>query len=56
MQGLAMMKHTINHRYKFENYGLVCMSAFIQFAIALLCELLNFTYIIEQNNIMEIIN
>lgn len=55
MQGLQMVKHTINHKYKFNNYVVVCITGFTQFMIALFCELLNYAYILSSNSPIDIV-
>lgn len=55
IQGLQMVKHTINHKYKFNNYIFVCLAGFLQFFITLFCELLNYAYIIPSDDPIEVV-
>lgn len=55
MQGLIMIKHTINHKYKFNHYGLVIIIAAMQVVVSFLCEILNFFYIISTNDPIDIV-
>ena len=50
-----MLKHTINHSYKFDNYFIVCLSALAQLVVAFLCEILNYMYIITTDDTMNIV-
>ena len=50
-----MVKHTINHKYKFRAYGIVALVGFMQFVIAFSCELLNYMYIITTNDPINIV-
>lgn len=50
-----MIKHTINHKYKFNHYGLVIIIAAMQVVVSFLCEILNFFYIISTNDPIDIV-
>jgi hypothetical protein len=55
IKGLQMVKHTINHAYKFNNYEIVCFICFTQFLTALFCEVLNYMSIVAESHPMEIV-
>jgi hypothetical protein len=56
VQGLLMMKHAVNHSYKFENYGLVSALCLSSSLIAYACEILNFVVLISVPTVMDAIN
>jgi hypothetical protein len=55
LNGLMMLKHTINHPYKFNNYALVCFAALVQASVGYMCEILNYLYILNTDQVLDII-
>lgn len=49
-----MMKYTVNHPYKFTNWQLGFMTGFIQFFVALSCEVLCYFSLIQVDNVVDI--
>ena len=48
------MKFAVNHPYKFRNWSLAFMTGFLQFFVAVSCEVLCYWSLIQSDNVVDI--